>query len=74
MSLPTPGPPVGSPQPSAAPEPAPDTGDEELDQALASLADLAGSPVHEHPERLAAVHAVLQWALEPDGRPGSTRA
>lgn len=77
MSVPTPTGTVGSPRPAAAsaePGTAPDTGDEQLDEALGSLADLSGAPVHEHPERLAAVHAVLQRALDPEDGPGSTRA
>jgi hypothetical protein len=77
VSIPTPTRAFTPSQPGPAPAepgPAPDTGDDQLDQALGSLADLAAAPVHEHPERLAAVHAVLQRALDPDNGPGSTRA
>lgn len=49
------------PEPQAVPEP--QTGDARVDAALAGLTDLAGTPLAEHPERLAEAHRVLQQIL-----------
>lgn len=42
---------------------APSTGHEEIDRALASLADLDGAPLDEHQGRLAGAHEIINSAL-----------
>ncbi len=57
----------GGPEPEA-PQ-APQTGDQRVDDALRSVADLDGSPVDEHAERLTAAHGALQEVLRQPTEP-----
>lgn len=60
----------GEPGPSeSAPDEVPTTGLVAVDQAIASLADLDGRPVSQHPEALAAVHETLHHELQSSRAP-----
>lgn len=52
----------------------PQTGDPTVDDALLGLADLASTPLEEHHDRLAEVHAALQEALDRSGEEQSPNA
>ncbi|MDR0416389.1 MAG: hypothetical protein LBH76_03555 [Propionibacteriaceae bacterium] len=57
---------------AGAGEAPPTTGHPAIDAALAAVARLGDIDLDEHPERLAAAHAVVRAALDEAGSPGAS--
>jgi hypothetical protein len=60
-----------SPSGDAASSEPPRTGDEAIDEALQTLADLPEASLPEQHDRLSAVHELLQDALDRPGAPAA---